>query len=108
LSRTSSPDCPEDEATSALDEKTRDRLLETIQKIAPKLATLMITHDPAVAEIADRVTMMESSPHHINGNTTVRILTPRAESKASSEKIVASQPIAPTYQPQRRFASVRR
>jgi ATP-binding cassette subfamily B protein len=44
-----------DEATSALDENTRDGLLLTIRDIAPNFATLLITHDRAVAEIADHV-----------------------------------------------------
>jgi ABC-type multidrug transport system fused ATPase/permease subunit len=96
-----------DEPTSALDEKTRDRLLETIQKIAPNLATLIITHDPAVAEIADRVTMMESSPRHVDRSTAVRLLAPRVEGKASRRGIVATQSIALINQRPHRLALVR-
>jgi ABC-type bacteriocin/lantibiotic exporter with double-glycine peptidase domain len=58
-----------DEATSALDEVTRDRLLSTLRNIAPKLATLIITHDPAVAEVADRVAVM-SRPDDIHDRRT--------------------------------------
>jgi ATP-binding cassette, subfamily B, bacterial len=44
-----------DEATSALDEITRDELLATIGNLTHDYATLIITHDPAVAAIADHV-----------------------------------------------------
>lgn len=44
-----------DEATSALDGKTRDELLGTIRELAHNYATLVITHDPVVADIADHV-----------------------------------------------------
>ncbi|QFU17239.1 ABC transporter ATP-binding protein [Microvirga thermotolerans] len=47
-----------DEATSALDEITRDELLATISDLAHSYATLVVTHDPAVAAMADHVVRM--------------------------------------------------
>jgi ABC-type lipoprotein export system ATPase subunit len=47
-----------DEATSALDEATRDELLMTMRELGRHYATLIITHDPAVAAIADHVVKM--------------------------------------------------
>jgi ABC-type bacteriocin/lantibiotic exporter with double-glycine peptidase domain len=78
-----------DEATSALDENTRDKLLTTIRKIAPNLATLIITHDPAVAEIADRVTVTPGSLHCIDVNASPRLPTSRARGKAAPREIAA-------------------
>ncbi|MEG9884479.1 MAG: ABC transporter ATP-binding protein [Hyphomicrobiales bacterium] len=52
-----------DEATSALDENTRDAILPIIGKIGRDYLTLVVTHDPAVAEIADR-TLRLSPPVH--------------------------------------------
>ena len=48
-----------DEATSALDDRTRDELLVTIRALAHRFATLVITHDPMVADIADKVVKIE-------------------------------------------------
>lgn len=87
-----------DEPTSALDETTRDRLLEIIRKIAPKLATLIITHDRAVAEIADRVTMTENAPRRAEGSSAIRRPAPRPEGKASLREIFATQSIASSDQ----------
>jgi ABC-type transport system involved in Fe-S cluster assembly fused permease/ATPase subunit len=84
-----------DEATSALDETTRDRLLETIRKVAPNLATLIITHDPAVAEIADRVTVMERSFDHADEDTLAQPAVPTADVEASPVNSLAAHSIAP-------------
>ena len=43
-----------DEATSALDETTRDAILPIIDRVGRDYLTLVVTHDPAVAKIADR------------------------------------------------------
>ncbi len=44
-----------DEATSALDEATKGELLKTIRGVAAGYVTLIITHDPVAAAIADEV-----------------------------------------------------
>jgi len=48
-----------DEVTSALDGATRDEVLVTIQALAKDCCTLLITHDPKVAEIADGVVSLD-------------------------------------------------
>lgn len=48
-----------DEVTSALDAVTRDDVLAAIRPLAKDCCTLLITHDPKVAEIADDVISLE-------------------------------------------------
>ena len=51
-----------DEPTGALDENTGKKILETIVKVNEKLKTTMIivTHNPGIALIGDRVIHMNS------------------------------------------------
>jgi ATP-binding cassette, subfamily B, bacterial len=44
-----------DEPTTGLDETARDRLLEPLRELARGRTTIVISHDPAVVEWADRV-----------------------------------------------------
>jgi ABC-type transport system involved in Fe-S cluster assembly fused permease/ATPase subunit len=75
-----------DEATSALDETTRDRLLQTIRKIAPNLATLIITHDPAVAQIADSVAAMDRRSHYDHASAATALSLERPNARPSQRQ----------------------
>jgi ATP-binding cassette subfamily C protein len=44
-----------DEATSGLDFETKQEILTTIESLHGKVTMIMITHDPQIAEICDRV-----------------------------------------------------
>ena len=48
-----------DEVTSALDSATRDELLGAIKDASAECVTLMITHDPSVATIADEIVELD-------------------------------------------------
>ncbi len=48
-----------DEVTSALDGTTRDDVLEIIKAVSQGCITLLITHDPDVAAIADEVVILD-------------------------------------------------
>jgi ABC-type multidrug transport system fused ATPase/permease subunit len=95
-----------DEATSALDEKTRDRLLGTIRKVAPKLATLVITHDRVVAGMADSIAVMDRSFRQIDRKTFVRRRA-RTETEALPLETVDAGSGARASERQPRLAAVR-
>lgn len=50
-----------DEATSALDQTTKTEILQLIKELVPNYCVLLITHDEAVAEIADSVVVIDGA-----------------------------------------------
>lgn len=50
-----------DEATSALDQTTKAEILQLIKELVPSYCVLLITHDEAVANIADTVTVIDGA-----------------------------------------------
>jgi len=49
-----------DEPTSGLDEHNVSALLETIANLPDSLTTILLTHDPRLADLADRVALLEA------------------------------------------------
>jgi ATP-binding cassette subfamily B protein len=48
-----------DEPTTGLDERARDELLAVLSQLTPGRTTLLITHDPLVARLADQVVWLD-------------------------------------------------
>jgi len=44
-----------DEPTNALDQKTKEIILDTIKKISKNKTTIIVTHDPDVTLISDKI-----------------------------------------------------
>ena len=57
-----------DEATSAMDRFTEQTILHLLLSIRPQTATLIITHRPKTASIADRIYIMENGRFNISGS----------------------------------------
>lgn len=57
-----------DEPTSALDQDTEQRVAQGLREALPDATIIVITHKPALADIADRVVMLD------HGQVTMRVV----------------------------------
>ncbi|HIC98959.1 MAG TPA: hypothetical protein EYP08_04795, partial [Pyrodictiaceae archaeon] len=90
-----------DEPGSGLDPRARDRLLETLRRLATRGMTIVFTtHDPGEAELADRVAVMHMGKVVIEGapreliaryapKPRVRVKAPRHPSSLKARRLVA-------------------
>lgn len=84
-----------DEPTAQLDALTAERLMETVERLCAGRTTLLITHDPALAQGADRIVTLA-------GGRVARVEPgTRDRSAATSERVASLGGIAAEAPPRR-------
>lgn len=71
-----------DEATSAMDRFTEQTILNLLQSIRPHTATIIITHRPKTASIADRIYILENGRFSISGSPAELLMSKNFYSEA--------------------------
>jgi ABC-type multidrug transport system fused ATPase/permease subunit len=92
-----------DEPTTGLDGRARDELLGVLSRLTVDRTTVLITHDPLVAALADQVVWLDrgravpAAPSQVRAAPRLGA-TPRLE---AAEPVGATQPVASTACPDR-------